>query len=94
MGKINWDILGERIEQVRVDDFEGIANLVIEKAGVLFAECNEARDFCIQNVSGNSVVFGGLNRVIWHPARGFKCDEPYCSDDFIERFNHAIKEME
>ena len=90
----DWIRLGDRIDQVPTQDKVSIINMVLEQAAYLFAECNEAMDFCVQYVSTSSVVCGGLNRVIWHPARGFKCDEPYCTDDFIKRFKVAVKDLE
>lgn len=42
-------------------------------------------DFCVQAAFGECLVFGGTNRLIWSPRRGFYPDKSYCTERFIER---------
>lgn len=41
-------------------------------------------DFCVQMVTPDCIVFGGVNRLIWSPAHGFKPDRSYCTPAFLE----------
>jgi hypothetical protein len=45
-------------------------------------------DFCVQSFEGGeTIVFGGLNRLIWSPFTGFQADRSYCSKKFLERYD-------
>ena len=55
-------------------DEEDIGIIVIEKARYIFEKLGCEDDFCIQYVGGSSVVFGGVNRLLWTPRFGFKDD--------------------
>jgi hypothetical protein len=80
-------MLGEGGEEMdpreRVDE---IGEIVIDRALHIFLECGAEEDFYIQSISPSSVIFGGMNRVIWRPEEGFRMDEEYCTPKFIERF--------
>ncbi|RKZ94258.1 MAG: hypothetical protein DRQ46_10210 [Gammaproteobacteria bacterium] len=65
-----------------------IGEIVVDHAENLFIHACVHTDFCIQEV-GNVVVFGGVNRLIWHPKHGFYCDKKYCTQNFME----SMKEM-
>ena len=65
----------------------GIAEMVEMDASLIFDECGAADDFCLQNVGGAVVVFGGVNRVLWTPIRGFTLDSSFCTREFIKRFH-------
>jgi len=56
-------------------------------AEIIFGDCGYPDDFCVQTVGDQSAVFGGTNRLLWHPIYGFSPDELYCTDRFVERFN-------
>ena len=71
-------------------DLESIAEIVVEVTHELFAQAGYEGDFCIQATGFESVVFGGTNRVIWHPITGYRFDEPFCSERFMEKFNKAL----
>ena len=43
------------------------------------------RDFCVQAVGG-AIVFGGVNRLVWSPRFGFRCERSHCSPAFIARY--------
>lgn len=47
-----------------------------------FEECTE--DFCIQNFHGDSITFGGTNRLLWHPKSGYRPDPSYCTPKFLK----------
>jgi hypothetical protein len=70
-----------------------IGVMVIEYAESLFENAGCPDDFCIQSVSSFSVVFGGVNRLIWSPIRGFRCDTSYCTQKFIDTLKkyHGVK---
>jgi len=65
-----------------------IGALVVCEAQRMFEEIGMGREFGIQAVGAN-VVFGGTPRVLWNPVTGFKLDKPYCSADFIARWEAA-----
>lgn len=67
---------------------EELGLLVLEEAHNIFQCGGALGDFCIQHIGAERVIFGGTNRVIWHPADGFKLDEAYCTPGFIAGFEH------
>jgi len=70
------------------DDAQQIGYLVIAEAMRRFEEIGMGYEFGVQGI-GECVVFGGTPRVIWHPVTGFILDKPYCSQDFIEKWEAA-----
>jgi hypothetical protein len=70
---------------------ESILYIVIHLAAQYFEEC--PRDFGLQNSQGDTITFGGTNRLYWHPIRGFTASESHCTPDFLKRFN-AVKSGE
>lgn len=42
-------------------------------------------DFCLQSSGGESLIFGGTNRLRWTARHGFVPDASYCTAGFIER---------
>ena len=46
---------------------------------------SDLTDFCVQNVSDDCIVFGGVNRLIWRPAMGYFPDRSYCNEAFLRR---------
>ena len=66
-------------------DEEDIGIIVIEKARYIFEKLGCEDDFCIQYVGGSSVVFGGVNRLLWTPRFGFKLD-PASNPEFVAGF--------
>lgn len=70
----------------------GLGDLVmlfmsIVEAAAHYWEQSDADDFCVQSFSGEAIVFGGTNRLIWTPAHGFRPDRSYCTPKFYE---HAL----
>jgi len=63
-----------------------IGELIVDYAERIFSDCGSKDDFCIQTV-GICAVFGGLNRLLFHPSYGFRPDTSYCSKNFIDTFN-------
>lgn len=62
-----------------------IGELVILAAEEIFELAGCKQDFCIQHV-GECAVFGGSNRLLWSPVKGFRYDAPYCSPRFLKAF--------
>lgn len=44
-------------------------------------------DFCLQSCPGDTLVFGGLNRLVWRPQLGYVADRSYCSPQFLARYD-------
>jgi hypothetical protein len=65
-------------------NLDSIAEMVIVDASKFWEE--EPEDFCVQHVAATSIIFGGRNRIVWTPSRGFVIDLPYCGPAFIEHF--------
>jgi hypothetical protein len=77
-----------------MNHLQNIGGMVIEEAEQIFTECGSPDDFCIQCSVGYSVVFGGLNRLLWTSKGGFKPDRCYCSKRFLENWDEKFgKEM-
>ena len=68
-----------------------VGECVMVEAYDLFCSCGAEDDFCVQLVLDHVVVFGGMNRVIWTPRRGFSLDPSYCTPSFIEAFSEWEK---
>jgi len=62
----------------------------IVDAETLFMELGIREDFCIQAIGSESIVFGGTNRIIWHPRNGYRIDYDYCSQKVIDKFYDII----
>ena len=57
---------------------------VVIAASEYWERANCLGDFCIQHVgAGESIVFGGSNRVVWTIRSGFIIDRSYCSSSFL-----------
>ena len=52
----------------------------------MFQFAGREDDFCVQYATDSGAVFGGFNRLLYHPKDGWHIDEPYCSTKFIEKF--------
>jgi hypothetical protein len=87
------DKMQEKYDQIPKEDKEEIALMVIDRAISLFNDCGQIDDFCVQAIGFNCVIFGGVNRVIWGLNVGFWADASYCTEDFIDKFNLALKNM-
>ena len=87
------DKMQQKFDQISEEDKEQISMMIIDRALHLFEECGQIDDFCVQAIGFNCVIFGGINRVHWGLNVGFWADEDYCTDQFIENFNLALKNM-
>jgi hypothetical protein len=67
-------------------DLIELGAMVATQAQEIFATCGAESDFCVQNV-GTNAVFGGTNRLIWHPKHGFRPDRGYCTERFLREFD-------
>jgi hypothetical protein len=66
---------------------EAMGTMVVDAAKDIFQDCGALSDFCVQNVGPSSVVFGGVNRVIWTPLRGFRRNHVDCTERFATTFD-------
>lgn len=69
------------------EQLQRIGETVCEIAYCIFADCGESEDFCIQNAGSTSAVFGGTNRLIWTPLKGFYPDRSYCRPGFLSAWD-------
>ena len=77
------------------ESWKTIGEQVCAVAETIFKDCGAETDYCIQDNSRyGQVVFGAVNRVIWTVAGGFSISRSHCTDEFIEKFPKAKKEME
>jgi hypothetical protein len=66
-------------------ELEAIGGLVVLEAEAIFEAAGCLSDFCVQAV-GECAVFGGTNRLLWSPRKGFRPDQAYCTIKFLEVF--------
>jgi hypothetical protein len=66
-------------------DNEMLSYLVAESAGYYW-EGIQADDFGLQVFDTEYIVFGGVNRIVWSPANGFRPDRSYCTARFLKRY--------
>lgn len=65
--------------------FSVVAMVAIAASRYWDAEGVSPDDFCLQGVGPECVVFGGTNRLVWSPERGFRPDRSYCNPAFLAR---------
>jgi hypothetical protein len=63
-----------------------IANIVIDRALVIFDTMGYKHDFCVQS-AGGVVVFGGTNRLIFDPKLGYYPDKGSCTPQFLAAYD-------
>lgn len=68
-------------------DEKNVGRALILAAYDIFLECEAKEDFGIQAIGPTTVVFGGVNRVIWGPKNGFVADRSYCTKRFLKHFD-------
>lgn len=71
-----------------------LGEAVLEAAEELFLIAGCPEDFCIQHISGDTAIFGGFNRVIWTPMKGFRLDPSYCTVGFVNAVGPRLKRGE
>jgi hypothetical protein len=62
-----------------------LGEVVLDQAEALFESCGYAEDFCVQFIGHDHAIFGGANRVIWTPAKGFHPLRGSCTTAFLQR---------
>ena len=72
--------------QPTVEQCQEIGAVLVDEAYTLFCDLKIERDFCVQAIGCNCVVFGGSNRIIWSLQHGFQLDVSYCSPDTISKW--------
>jgi hypothetical protein len=65
---------------------EVLAYLIAESAGVYW-EKTQVEDFGLQFFDAENIVFGGTNRLIWSPSKGFRPDRGYCTAKFLKHYD-------
>ena len=58
-------------------DLGALGALVACEANIIFERAGCGSDFCVQHIGLNSAVFGGTNRLLWSPHKGFRADEAH-----------------
>lgn len=69
-----------------------IGFMVAEHAARLFELCGAKDDFCVQSL-GTVAVFGGLNRVVFNPATGWRAERSHCSPRFMAQWEGLSDEV-
>ncbi len=68
------------------DQLKELGTVILDKAQEIFELCQAPDDFCIQHIHGEGAIFGGWNRIIWRPEKGFYPDPSYCSQRFLNKY--------
>ena len=67
--------------------WDSLPGWVVELAAEIWDDGPGLReDFCLQHESFPTLVFGGVNRVVWTPRHGFRISESHCTERFKKRF--------
>ena len=74
----------ERPARLKFGCDEFLAYAICE-AAAQYWDRSDPYDFCLQSFGGDTIVFGGTNRLIWSPRMGFTPDPSYCTDRFLRR---------
>lgn len=61
---------------------EPVCRDIVCEAARYFEHCPD--DFCLQMGHEEGLIFGGTNRLIWRPERGYRPDPGYCTERFLE----------
>ncbi len=65
------------------DDLMRIGAAVIEAADMIFTDAGAESDFCLQDVAGDTVIFGGTNRLVLN-CRGWAYSNSHCTETFMQ----------
>ena len=69
-------------------DMQGVVYQIAHAAFDVYEEAGCPNDFCIQSMDGFTtevpLIFGGTNRLLWTPWKGFVPDVSYCNDGFLD----------
>ena len=71
--------------------WSSIGEMIVDEAQDRFKVCGAEKDFCIQHVSTESVVFGGTNRVVFHVVSGWRAERGYCTERFLREWDAHFK---
>jgi len=66
--------------------FEVMLYEIVRWAAWYWTGLNED-DFGLQSFSGDVIVFGGFNRLVWRPQHGYIADRDYCSPRFLANYD-------
>ena len=82
------EVVAEELERIDPADQEQLVFSVIDTAATFFEGFDT--DFGIQYRDSDNIIFGGLNRIVWSPLKGFRIDRDYCTPDFIAQFDKIM----
>lgn len=86
--KKSSDRINEAFQRVKEEgEVAGVVYAIIETAYEIWERAECVDDFCVQDVSGKCIVFGGTNRVVWGPRYGWWIDKSFCTEKFIKAFD-------
>ena len=78
------------------EELQDIGRGVAITAVEMFDYAGREDDYCIQDAGskfgGGNAVFGGYNRLIFHPEGGWSVSVEHCTKDFIEKFKEWVAE--
>jgi hypothetical protein len=77
----------EHTSLIETTHIHAIADIVCDRARVIFETMGYEKDFCIQLVS-EVAVFGSTNRLIFNPKLGYYPDAGHCSPQFLAAYDH------
>jgi hypothetical protein len=81
---VHWQVLVKPLADNYDDD--RLPKTLLMEAKNIFARGGAPDDFCVQHTNWpESVVFGGVNRVIWRQDSGFYPDKEACTSTFLRK---------
>lgn len=78
------EVKKEMLRNASEEECLEIGDMVVDAALELFSYANVEYDFCVR-YTGYNVVFGGTNRLIFDPVKGFSASSMHCTPDFLDK---------
>ncbi len=74
--------------QGRIQQDQFFLTLLLESIAIGASEYFEncVDDFCLQFWQGESIIFGGTNRLWWSARRGYTPELEHCTQDFLTHY--------
>lgn len=73
--------------ELKVMTRASIGEMIIDEVQYRFKVCGAKKDFCIQYIGAESVIFGGTNRVVFHVVSGWRAERGYCTERFLREWD-------
>lgn len=67
-----------------------IAESVQDMARLIFEQCGDPDDYCVQSASWDCIIFGGWNRIKL-TSKGWEIFESHCRPEFIAKFKEKFQ---